>query len=191
MYLENVIRPTEVVEFAAQLQAHQVARLPSLKGLVVLDESDDEGEGGGMAVDGGEKKSERIGPETVLDRAVMEHNLLSCSKVRFFPFFTLTGFESSCCSCRLTSLVQWDVLADIPSYLCHRSKIQLYVNISFAGLGALLDLAPAGAEFLARRMIEQERLRGWIECVSFAPSLPFVVPGPLSPFSRWHIRGPN
>lgn len=114
MYLENVIRPTEVVEFAAQLQAHQVARLPSLKGLVVLDESDDEGEGGGMAVDGGEKKSERIGPETVLDRAVMEHNLLSCSKVRFFPFLTLIGCASSCRSRRLAGLVQRDVLADIP-----------------------------------------------------------------------------
>lgn len=49
------------------------------------------------------------------------------------------------------------------------SLAQLYVNISFAGLGALLDLAPAGAEYLARRMIEQERLRGWIEC---APLLP-------------------
>lgn len=122
MYLENVIRPTEVVEFAAQLQAHQVARLPSLKGLVVLDESDDEVEGEGMAVDGGEKKSERIGPETVLDRAVMEHNLLSCSKVRFFPFLTFTGFASYCCSCRLASLVQWDVLAYSPSNLPRRSK---------------------------------------------------------------------
>lgn len=80
MFLENVIRPTEVAEFAKELQPHQVARLPSVKGLVV-DDSDDE-DAGGMAVDEGEKRSERVGPETVLDRAVMEHNLLSCSKVR-------------------------------------------------------------------------------------------------------------
>jgi COP9 signalosome complex subunit 4 len=40
---------------------------------------------------------------------------------------------------------------------------QLYVNISFSGLGTLLDLAPTGAETMARKMIEQERLRGWIE----------------------------
>ena len=82
MFLENVIRPAEVAEFAKELQPHQVARLPSVKGLVVEDSSDDEDDVGGMAVDEGEKRSERVGPETVLDRAVMEHNLLSCSKVR-------------------------------------------------------------------------------------------------------------
>jgi COP9 signalosome complex subunit 4 len=49
---------------------------------------------------------------------------------------------------------------------------QLYVNISFSGLGALLDLAPSGAETMARRMIEQERLRGWIEFVVFSLFLP-------------------
>lgn len=82
MFLENVIRPAEVAEFAKGLQAHQVARLPSLKGVVVLDDDEDEDADGGMVVDDGETKSDRVGPETVLDRAVMEHNLLSCSKVR-------------------------------------------------------------------------------------------------------------
>lgn len=59
--------------------------------------------------------------------------------------------------CRLVSSCV--IRADLLPYC------KLYINISFAGLGALLDLAPAGAEFLARRMIEQERLRGWIEYV--------------------------
>ncbi|KAL7416669.1 hypothetical protein BDY24DRAFT_377842 [Mrakia frigida] len=120
MFLENIIRRSEVEEFEKTLQSHQLARLASVKNEVRVEvdeegeeivEQEEEEEGG--------KRSERLGPETVLDRAVMEHNLLSCSK--------------------------------------------LYVNISFSGLGALLDLAPVGAESMARKMIEQERLRGWID----------------------------
>jgi len=65
--------------------------------------------------------STRTGPSTVLDRAVMEHNVLSCSKI--------------------------------------------YNNITFAGLGTLLDLAPSAAETMARKMIEQGRLRASIDQV--------------------------
>jgi hypothetical protein len=57
----------------------------------------------------------------VLDRAVMEHNLLASSKI--------------------------------------------YNNITFRGLGALLDLTPGAAETMARKMIEQGRLRGSIDQV--------------------------
>ncbi|CDZ98403.1 COP9 signalosome, subunit CSN4 [Phaffia rhodozyma] len=110
MFLENIIRPAEVVEFEKGLQVHQLAKLPAVKMMVDWEEDQDEPMEG---------VSKRMGPTTVLDRAVLEHNLLSCSK--------------------------------------------LYVNISFSGLGVLLDLAPAGAELLARKMIEQERLRGWID----------------------------
>ncbi|KAJ7507847.1 hypothetical protein B0H11DRAFT_2153410 [Mycena galericulata] len=63
--------------------------------------------------------STRTGPSTVLDRAVMEHNLLASSKI--------------------------------------------YNNITFRGLGALLDLTPGAAETMARKMIEQGRLRGSID----------------------------
>ena len=65
--------------------------------------------------------SRRTGPSTVLDRAVMEHNLLASSK--------------------------------------------LYNNITFRGLGALLDVTPGAAETMARKMIEQGRLRGAIDQV--------------------------
>ena len=65
--------------------------------------------------------STRTGPSTVLDRAVMEHNLLASSKI--------------------------------------------YNNITFRGLGALLDLTPGAAETMARKMIEQGRLRGFIDQV--------------------------
>ncbi len=68
----------------------------------------------------GETVSTRTGPSTVLDRAVLEHNLLASSKI--------------------------------------------YTNITFYGLGALLDLTPGAAETMARRMIEQQRL-GWIDQV--------------------------
>jgi len=54
-------------------------------------------------------------------------------------------------------------LSLLPCIVVGGTFSQLYVNISFSGLGALLDLAPVGAESMARKMIEQERLRGWIE----------------------------
>jgi COP9 signalosome complex subunit 4 len=84
MFLENIIRPAEVVEFEKGLMPHQLARLPAApKGMNVLDDSDEE-EGDVKMVGGdpGEKVSTRMAPETVLDRAVMEHNLLSCAKVK-------------------------------------------------------------------------------------------------------------
>ncbi|KAG6860379.1 hypothetical protein C0995_011986 [Termitomyces sp. Mi166 len=42
---------------------------------------------------------------------------------------------------------------------------QIYNNITFGGLGALLDLTPGAAETMARKMIEQGRLRGSIDQV--------------------------
>lgn len=69
----------------------------------------------------GETVSTRTGPSTVLDRAVLEHNLLASSKI--------------------------------------------YNNITFHGLGALLDLTPGAAETMARRMIEQGRLKASIDQV--------------------------
>ncbi|KAJ7283619.1 hypothetical protein C8J57DRAFT_1432677 [Mycena rebaudengoi] len=62
-----------------------------------------------------------ISSNDLLDRAVMEHNLLASSKI--------------------------------------------YNNITFRGLGALLDLTPGAAETMARKMIEQGRLRGSIDQV--------------------------
>ncbi|OZJ04744.1 hypothetical protein BZG36_01791 [Bifiguratus adelaidae] len=50
MYLDRVLRPSEVSEFASHLQEHHLAKLAD-------------------------------GVTTVLDRAVEEHNLLSCSKI--------------------------------------------------------------------------------------------------------------
>ncbi|KAF8492774.1 hypothetical protein F5888DRAFT_1727280 [Russula emetica] len=42
---------------------------------------------------------------------------------------------------------------------------RIYKNISFSGLGALLDLTPGAAETMARKMIEQGRLWGHIDQV--------------------------
>ena len=42
---------------------------------------------------------------------------------------------------------------------------KIYNNITFSGLGALLDLTPGAAETMARRMIEQGRLKGSIDQV--------------------------
>ncbi|KAI5452255.1 hypothetical protein NCC49_000819 [Naganishia albida] len=109
MFLDQILRVNEVKEFEGQLQEHQLAKIPLDRRLVVLDE------------EGGVKLVGRKGPENVLDKAVMEHNILACTKV--------------------------------------------YDNIKFDGLGALLDLTPYAAEAMARTMIEQGRLRAWIDQV--------------------------
>ncbi|XP_023324585.1 COP9 signalosome complex subunit 4-like [Eurytemora carolleeae] len=87
MYLDRLIKRTELVEFDAMLQTHQKATMS----------------------DG----------STILEHAVIEHNLLAASK--------------------------------------------LYNNITFSGLGALLEIPPEKAERIASKMITEERLVGHID----------------------------
>lgn len=117
MFNEHILRPQEVKGFEETLKPHQLARIAQSAADVVAASQVDED----TIVEDGETVSKRTGPSTVLDRAVMEHNLLSCSKI--------------------------------------------YNNITFPGLGALLDLTPNAAETMARRMIEQGRLRASIDQV--------------------------
>ncbi|KAK2466240.1 hypothetical protein APHAL10511_001882 [Amanita phalloides] len=114
MFLDHILRPTEIKKFEATLKPHQLAKIAissndRLASAAANDDDDDS------------ITSTRTGPATVLDRAVMEHNLLASSKI--------------------------------------------YRNITFKGLGALLDLTPGAAETMARKMIEQGRLRGYIDQV--------------------------
>ncbi|KAG8863830.1 hypothetical protein FRB96_007667 [Tulasnella sp. 330] len=116
MFNEHILRPQEVKGFEETLKPHQLARIAqSANDRVAVSDEDV------VVAEAGETVSTRTGPSTVLDRAVMEHNLLSCSKI--------------------------------------------YNNITFSGLGALLDLTSSAAETMARRMIEQGRLRASIDQV--------------------------
>ncbi|KAG2013611.1 COP8 [Coprinopsis cinerea AmutBmut pab1-1] len=112
MFLDHILRPAEIKEFERTLKPHQLAKIAisSNDKLASVSHDDDDG-----------TTSTRTGPSTVLDRAVMEHNLLASSNI--------------------------------------------YNNITFRGLGALLDLTPGAAETMARKMIEQGRLRGHIDQV--------------------------
>jgi COP9 signalosome complex subunit 4 len=66
MFLDQIIRQTELVTFASSLKTHQLARLPTSIAISLPEGEEEEG---------------KKGPETVLDRAVMEHNVLAASKV--------------------------------------------------------------------------------------------------------------
>ena len=114
MFLDHILRPAEVKEFESSLKSHQLAKIgqSSNDRLASAAQADD-------LILTDPDASVRTGPSTVLDRAVMEHNLLSCSKI--------------------------------------------YNNITFSGLGTLLDLTPGAAETMARKMVEQGRLRGSID----------------------------
>jgi len=113
MFLDHILRPAEVKEFEKSLKPHQLAKIAI--------SSNDRLAGKDDISDTEPTMSTRTGPSTVLDRAVMEHNLLASSNI--------------------------------------------YNNITFRGLGALLDLTPGAAETMARKMIEQGRLRGSIDQV--------------------------
>ncbi|CAK5275626.1 unnamed protein product [Mycena citricolor] len=117
MFLDHILRSAEVHSFEATLKPHQLAKIAiSSNDRLASTAQDDE------LADANEPAiSKRTGPSTVLDRAVMEHNLLASSKI--------------------------------------------YNNITFRGLGSLLDLTPGAAETMARKMIEQGRLRGFIDQV--------------------------
>lgn len=118
MFLDHILRPAEVRTFEQTLKTHQLAKISlSTNERLAAAAAAASGEDG-PAEPGA---STRTGPSTVLDRAVLEHNLLASSKV--------------------------------------------YNNITFTGLGALLDLTPSAAENMARRMIEQGRLKGAIDQV--------------------------
>lgn len=110
MFLDHILRPEEVKEFEASLKTHQLAKISQSSNDKLASTISQMSETG---------TSTRTGPSTVLDRAVMEHNLLSCSKI--------------------------------------------YNNITFSGLGALLDLNAGAAETMARKMIEQGRLRASLD----------------------------
>ena len=113
MFLDHILRPAEVREFEKTLKPHQLAKIAISSNDMLASVSQDSGND--------YSTSSRTGPSTVLDRAVMEHNLLASSKI--------------------------------------------YNNITFSGLGALLDLTPGAAETMARKMIEQGRLKASIDQV--------------------------
>lgn len=125
MFLDRIIRQKEVEQFSAMLEDHQKAKIATNSLIFSQDEDDDDDDEqqqeaeSGMRVEalsGTEKAKRKRGPEDVLDKAVMEHNLLSASLI--------------------------------------------YSNITFSGLGKLLNLTRSAAEAMARTMIIQGRLKG-------------------------------
>jgi COP9 signalosome complex subunit 4 len=118
VFLNQIIRPKEIEAFEKLLSPHQRATLPKTANKALLITRDEDAT---MKNGEEEEESERNEPSTVLDRAMMEHNILATSR--------------------------------------------LYSNITFRGLGGLLDLSSAGSETMVRRMIVQNRLMAEIDQV--------------------------
>lgn len=116
-FLDHIIRSAEVKEFEATLKAHQLAKIAQSEN----DRLAAEAAARNSEIDENESGSTRVGPDTVLDRAIMEHNVLASSKI--------------------------------------------YTDITFSGLGSLLDVTAGAAEAMARKMIQQGRLKGSIDQV--------------------------
>src|SRR5260370_17406824 len=103
MFLDHILRPIEIKKFEKTLKPHQLAQIA----LSTNDRLSSTLEDGDLV----EGASTRTGPTTVLDRAVMEHNVLASSRI--------------------------------------------YNNISFSGLGALLDLTPTAPATMPRKLTHQ------------------------------------
>lgn len=116
MFLDQILRVQEIKEFEKELAEHQLATLEVDKRLMA-------------STEGEEGVTGRRAPTNVLDRAVMEHNVLACAKV--------SGIRSGI-GVRGRLRTDWN------------ASWQVYDNIRFDGLGALLDLTPNAAEAMAR-----------------------------------------
>ena len=96
MFLDQIIRPAEVEGFSKTLQQHQLAKLPSPTTIIIADDAPEEV---------GKK-----GPETVLDRAVMEHNVLSASRIynniTFAGLGLLLGLRPSAAEAMARTMIQ-------------------------------------------------------------------------------------
>ncbi|CAH7672282.1 hypothetical protein PPACK8108_LOCUS7091 [Phakopsora pachyrhizi] len=91
MFYDQLIRPDELVEFKKTLKTHHLAKLNN--SFAILEEDDDNNSNSNddedrrmiVAEDGESclRKDQvlRDGPETVLDRSIIQHNLLSTSKL--------------------------------------------------------------------------------------------------------------
>ncbi|GAA5862614.1 hypothetical protein JCM1840_002613 [Sporobolomyces johnsonii] len=96
MYLDQMIRPAEVSSFASSLQLHQLAQLPPSQAVVISSSA---------SAETGKK-----GPETVLDRAMMEHNVLAASRVynniTFDGLGLLLGLRPSAAEAMARTMIQ-------------------------------------------------------------------------------------
>ncbi|KAA1099424.1 hypothetical protein PGT21_007192 [Puccinia graminis f. sp. tritici] len=106
MVLGQIIRDHEMVEFEKRLKAHQLAKLPKM-----LEVSDDEEEDSAtkMMITT-ERRRLKKGPENVFDRAVMQHNLLSVSRIynriSFKGLGNLVGLTSTAVEIMARTMIQ-------------------------------------------------------------------------------------
>lgn len=154
MFLDQIIRPTEVKEFEKGLAEHQLAKIAVDRRLVAVE---------------GEGEVGRKGPENVLDRAVMEHNVLACAKVydniRFEGLGSLLDLTPSAAEAMArTMIIQGRLRAwiDQVSHLIHfegqSSAQQEDVTGTHAALGIEAVVKPIQGISLTDRW--DERIKG-------------------------------
>lgn len=91
-FLDQFIRPNEIKSFEKLLGPHQLAALPRSEAEPDRSVKLGGGEDAEMGNGDDEEESARTGPSTVLDRAMMEHNIIAAS--RLYTNITLRGLGS-------------------------------------------------------------------------------------------------
>ncbi|KAI9625433.1 hypothetical protein KEM48_010913 [Puccinia striiformis f. sp. tritici PST-130] len=120
MVLGQIIKDDKMVEFKKRLKPHQLAKLPKI---LAVEDSEDENEDHDSKMNLQEsttttekRKRRRLkkGPENVFDRAVMQHNLLSVSRIynriSFKGLGNLVGLTSSAVKIMPRTMIQENCL---------------------------------------------------------------------------------
>ncbi|WAR60300.1 hypothetical protein PtB15_9B237 [Puccinia triticina] len=107
MVLGQIIRDHEMVEFEKRLKAHQLAKLPKM---LEVSDDEDQDDDARLMNEAGERRRLKKGPENVFDRAVMQHNLLSVSRIynriSFKGLGNLVGLTSTAVEIMARTMIQ-------------------------------------------------------------------------------------
>lgn len=132
MFLDQVIRPNEVSEFASTLKPHQLALLPSTQSIIIAEDAEDE--------------IGKKGPENVLDKAIMYHNVLGASRIysniTFKGLGLLLGLRPSAAEALARTMIQQQRLK---GSIDQMESLIIFDSDSKDGDGVVSNVAAAAA----------------------------------------------
>ncbi|KAJ9110481.1 hypothetical protein QFC19_001607 [Naganishia cerealis] len=178
MFLDQILRVSEVKEFEGQLQEHQLAKIPLDRRLVIVDEEEE-----------GTKVKGRKGPENVLDKAVYDNiKFDGLGALLDLTPYAAEAMARTCAKCQSTfriSMIEqgrlraWIDQVDRTIYFEGRSQDEEDIQGTAGGLGIERVEKPIQGITLTER---------WDERIK-ETSLKHVTP--LLPRSQAHVGNPT
>ncbi|KAI7944529.1 hypothetical protein MJO28_010224 [Puccinia striiformis f. sp. tritici] len=164
MVLGQIIKDDKMVEFKKRLKPHQLAKLPKI---LAVEDSEDENEDHDSKMNLQEsttttekRKRRRLkkGPENVFDRAVMQHNLLSVSRIynriSFKGLGNLVGLTSSAVKIMPRTMIQENCLKASINQVKKLLTFMNSIDPSEDNVTVLSGLAPDGGLYIPKQIPE-------------------------------------